>query len=390
MSQKDISELGTLDLSGEWEFYYNQLLYSEDFIEGVDTAYAEVPAIWNDMRYKGIMLNGQGVATYRLVINKKPADNLLAVYVPNVYTAHRLYVNGQLIAQNGNVGKSKDEVKPEWRPIYKTFICEGDQLEIIWQVANFHHHRGGIHKPLKLGVPEQLAHSQQNLVAANILSVGGLLVLGCFFIVFFFIRKRQLATLYFGIFCLLWAVRALFSNLYLIPEIVSLPWNLSIRIEYLSLYASALVGVLFITKSFQNMVKGLIKWIIITINYIFIAITLILPPVFFTSLLPAYQFFLMINLIYIMVIIVQALLNKQKEAWFSAAGILVGILSFAYELTAYIFMFKVNVVVVNLGYLAIFFLNSLVIAYHFVIAYQKINHLEREKEDSFSRLRGIF
>ncbi|MBL3654706.1 7TM-DISM domain-containing protein [Fulvivirga sediminis] len=390
LSKNDIGEMGTIDLSGEWEFYYHKLLFSADFHdEEWDAKYAEVPSIWNDMRYKGIMLNGRGYATYRLIIKKDPEAKLLALYVPNVYTAYRLYANGQLIASNGKVGKSKEEVEPQWKPTYTTFISEDHELELIWQVANFHHHRGGIHKLLKLGTPEEVVKSQQNIVAANLLSVGGLLVLGFFFIVFFFIRKGQLATLYFGLFCLLWAVRILFSNIYLISELVNLPWSLSLRIEYLSLYASAMVGVLFITKSFKDIVKGLFKWIIITINYLFIAITLILPPIFFTSLLPAYQFFLMINLVYIAVVVIQALQNKQKEAWFSAAGILVGILSFAYELTAYIFMFKVNLIVLNLGYLAIFFLNSLVIAHHFVIAYQKINNLEREKEDNFIRLRGI-
>ncbi|UII22543.1 7TM-DISM domain-containing protein [Fulvivirga ligni] len=390
ISDYNIRDLGTIDLDGEWEFYYNRLLSPQDFKDGLNNnmELIHVPSIWNDILYKGIKLGGQGYATYRLTVHKKERDQLLAFFIPNVYTSYKLYVNDSLVAQNGEVGESKDKSSPSWKPLYKTFICKDSKMEIIWQVSNFYHNRGGIHKVLKFGSPESVAFTREKSVISNILSVGGLIVLGLFFIIFFFIRKGQTATLYFGLLCILWALRALFSNIYLITDLMpGITWNAAIRIEYLSLYASVLAGVLFITKTYGEFFNPLFKWIIITINYLFIALSLILPPLFFTSMLPAYQFFLAVNLAYIVLIIVRAIMDKQKEAWFSAASIFIGISLFTYEITAYIFIFKVNHVLINIGYLAIFFLNSLVIAAHFVSAIHKMKNLEEEKEnETLSRL----
>ena len=114
-----IMDLGTWDfsvnesvqLNGQWEFYWKQLLYPSDFSETAQQGriFANVPSIWNAYEIAGEQLGVNGYATYRLVINTTEAKGQLALRIPNILTAHKLWVNGELISQDGNViSKSKD------------------------------------------------------------------------------------------------------------------------------------------------------------------------------------------------------------------------------------------------------------------------------------------
>ncbi|WP_157493896.1 7TM diverse intracellular signaling domain-containing protein [Fulvivirga imtechensis] len=389
ISLVDFNQAGLVSLDGEWEFYWKQLLAPDDFkaFADPDPHYFAVPEVWNN-KYAGLQeLAPEGYATYRLLLLRNDSERqLLSLSIPNVYTNYKLWINGVILSSNGNVGTEASLAKPQWEPVIKTFEASGETIEIILQVSNFHHARGGVHKSLKLGTPEAISKDRETAVVANMLLVGGLLILGAFFLVFFLIRKGQRATMYFGALCLFWGIRSLFSNIYLVTSFFeSTSWGLAVRVEYISLYLSMLWGMLFISSVFPNGMKALYKYILITINYCIISLTVILPPVFFTQLLPAYQFFIAVNLLYAVVVISRAIYEKQFEAWFSAASIIIGIGLFAYELTAYALVVKINLVFLNLGYLMIFFLNSLVLAYHFVGAYKQVHVLEKEKASSFER-----
>ncbi|MBL6446296.1 7TM-DISM domain-containing protein [Fulvivirga sp. 29W222] len=393
LTQIDISNAEPIVLDGEWEFYWKQILFPSDFTskKHPSAQYIKVPAVWNGLKLGNSELTGEGYATYRLVITKDEKPDLLSLDIPNVYTNYALWVNGVMLASNGVVSKEGSQAKPAWRPHVKIFEAQGKTIEIILQVSNFHHNRGGVHKSIKLGTPDNISRQHEFIVVSNVLLVGGLLILGAFFIGFFLIRKGLWATLYFGLLCLFWGIRALFSNIYLITSFFdSISWELAIRVEYLSLYLSMLVGMLFISQVFLDKKKSIYKYTLIMINYCIIALTVILPPVFFTQLLTTYQFFIAVNFLFVIIVIVRAIFKKQHEAWFSAMGIIIGMTLFAYELTAYAVVVKINFIFLNFGYLAVFFLNSLVLAYHFVGAYKQINVLEEERNRSLEgRLRGI-
>ncbi|GAA0891712.1 hypothetical protein GCM10009122_13910 [Fulvivirga kasyanovii] len=393
LTRTDFNSAGPIALDGEWEFYWKQVLFPADFVaeNKPEPQYLKMPAVWNDLKLGRTELTGEGYATYRLIIKKDEKPDLLSLDIPNVYTNYALWVNGTLLASNGTVSTEASRAKPAWQPYVKIFEAPGETLEIILQVSNFHHNRGGVHKSIKLGTPENINKHHESIMVSNVFLVGGLLILGAFFIGFFLIRKGQSATLYFGLLCLFWGIRSLFSNIYLITSFFDgISWQLAVKVEYLSLYLSMLVGMLFISQVFLNDKKSIFKYIIIMINYCIIALTIILPPVFFTQLLPAYQFFIAVNFLFAIVVIVRAIFKKQYEAWFSAMSIIIGIALFTYELTAYALVVKVNFIFLNFGYLTIFFLNSLVLAYHFVGAYKQIVILEEEKTRSLEgRLRGI-
>lgn len=385
----DFSANDYVTLTGQWEFYWNKLLGPEDFKNGgFRPGYINVPSVWNDQYIKGEELGGQGYATYRLIVITANAPKLLSIEAPNVYTSYNLFINGELIAQNGVVGKSKQEAAPEWKPVLKVFNAT-DTLEVIVQVANYSHNRGGIHKPFVIGNFDSIAALRESKVIANMLLTGGLFVLGLFFIAFYLFRAKEKSSIYFGLFCLLWAIRSVFSNIYLVTTFFdSFNWILALRIEYISLYLSVLFGILFLARVFDPKESKLIKYIINIVNAIFILLTLILPPVLFTMLLPAYQIFIIVNLLLAVYMITKAVFEQKKDAWFSAISILLGIVVLGYEIVSYVWVWKVSYLFLNFGYLSVFFLNSLVLASRFVGAYIKAERSEATNNISEPNIRG--
>ncbi len=98
-----------LKLNGEWEFYWNQLVEPMDFIKDLSISKGarliRVPKYWNKGG-EGIKYNAFGYATYRLIIKTKPESRLLALRIPRILTAYKLWINGEPMASCGIVKAS--------------------------------------------------------------------------------------------------------------------------------------------------------------------------------------------------------------------------------------------------------------------------------------------
>ena len=373
----------TVSLNGEWEFYREKLLSPEDFDGNhLRPGYMKVPALWNDNA-----LPAQGYHTYRLRIRLEHHAGPMALLIPNVYTSYKLFVEGKVRAENGKVNKDPETAEPQWRGRVVFLENPHDTTELILQVSNFSHYRGGVHKPFLIGPVEDILREKEILSIADMLLVGGLLVMAASFIIFYLYRPGMKQYLYFGLFCLLWAIRSVFSHIYIMNYLYpDLNWHISLRIEYLTLYLSFLMAILFIHKVFDY-THRLSSAVLIIINFLFVASALVLPTAFFTALLNGFFAFAGAALLNIFYVIVVAIGNKRREAWFSAMGIVIGLIIFVIEFFGYNLIISVNLVYLNLAYLIVFFVNALVLIYGFVKAWQQVDQLESEKSVLYKMMR---
>lgn len=106
-------EQDTVPLDGQWEFYWNRLLEPGESISGSAARYINVPSSWNKYTSNKRTSFGDGYGTYRLrfVISE---DTRLALKIPRLRTAYKLWVNGELISSAGTVGKTRDTMVPQY------------------------------------------------------------------------------------------------------------------------------------------------------------------------------------------------------------------------------------------------------------------------------------
>jgi hypothetical protein len=359
----NITEHNSLRLSGEWTFYMNQLVSpSEINNDHSSKSLIDFPSIWNDLSDSHSA--GIGYATYQLRIILASHNDLLAVELPSTYCNYKLWINEKAIAQNGIVATTPERSKPQWLPQTITFQPTSDTLDLIIHVSNFHHYKGGIREPITLGIAKIMQGRYDSYFTFNTILCWGLLIMSLGFATIYSTKRKELALLYFSLLCLTWSIRSAFSNQY--PAIVLLPnfpWEVAVRIEYITLYFTMIWAILFLSKIFKEDVNLIIKAVLIGGNSIFVFTTLFAPTVFFTQLLPIYLTFCGTLILYAIFVTLRAWLLGRKGAWLVIISISLGITIFGLDLFAYQIFAPFGPLVFYVGYLIIFILNGICLLY---------------------------
>ncbi|GJM32138.1 MAG: hypothetical protein DHS20C18_11390 [Saprospiraceae bacterium] len=238
-----ISQLkeASFPLNGQWAFYANQLLNPDQL--PAPTTYAQFPELWNSLQKKGYDIAPIGYATYHLKIYFDSIPPRLALSIPDFYSAYRLWINGEIFAQNGEVGDSRASSIPYWLPITKMLIDRSQELDLVLQISNFDHARGGPLDPIFIGTNERLLREKeinQNLTFALFCV---LIMCGVFLLGLYPLRNMDTAALTFAAFCLAHSYRIIGSEDYLLHTVLpALPYWIALKLEYISLYISIIIA----------------------------------------------------------------------------------------------------------------------------------------------------
>ena len=357
-----------LPLKGTWNFSETKLI-PPDSLEQRDLHSTFFPSLWNDNRADG---KGIGYATYTLKVLVPDSLKMLALEIPQLYSSYKLWVNGNLIASAGTVGVKKETAVAQWIHQTATFNNPLDTLQIVLQIANFHHYKGGAKDPVYLGTPDRIdSHFAwalgSNLVEASILMLEG------FFFLFFYRKRKKSVILYFALLCLTWSLRSVFSNLY--PATLLWPdmnWQLLVKIEYITLYLTAVWAALFFNSLFKDISNVIFIYLPIALNLFFIVFTLLTPAVVFSRWISVYLGVAALVILYGATMIVRALIVEREGSWFLMLSLGVGVLVFGYDIAAYQGSLSYNVVWLNMGYVAIFILTTIALLFHLGIFKNKI------------------
>lgn len=315
---------GPIELKGEWEFYWHALLTPEELQRGtVPPAYMTLPASWKGRidPEAGNALTADGYATYRLHVRLHDTPGLLALRTNSIATAYRLWVNGVPLGGLGRVGTSKADSKPQAAASVTTFYVERDTLDIVFQVSNFDHRRGGLWESVELGTPDSLQSRHERNQAFDLMMFGSLFMMGIYQLGLFTFRRKDRSTLYFGVFCLLCALRTLLVGeqfIYrLFPEF---DWETRIRLEYVDMFIAFPVFAFFMRELFPKELPRLAIKAFCAIAAVYTGVTLLTEASIFTEWMPSYQAILIASSVYLLAMVVLAAMRRRSGAQLAAAG----------------------------------------------------------------------
>ena len=318
-------------LNGSWEFYWDKLYEPKDFrFDDVSPPQiVEVPNSWTLYQDEtGENFPKYGVATYRKLVLFDSKQENVAIRIPKIWCASKVWINGKLVSEQGSVSKSS-----YYNLMLESYVRLGvtENTEIIIQVANYSLFVGGIVVPLEVGYHDNLYRETIFSRSLEILWIGAVLIMSLYHFILFFFRRRAPSALYFGIICLLIAVKQTVFGEHYLYEFLKVNHYLSFRwqstLYYLSTYSLAWVGLLYIQSLYP---KEVMKKAVITINYIFLAyvVFLLISPtsIYLPTIFP-FQVLVFASGLYIVYVIVQAYRRRRNEANFQALGILVMIVA---------------------------------------------------------------
>jgi len=242
----------------------------------------------------------------------------------------------------------------------------------VLQVSNFEHSKGGIRLPIILGSEEYLERERTIEIGYTLLLTGCLFMIGLFFLGLYLTGRHEEPMIYFAAVCFFFSYRVFGTELYplhyLFPE---LPWILTIKAEYFSLYFTAFLFCAFVKKLYPVETN---KYILYAFGGIFgalSAITVFFPAFYFTKLINVFFGTLPLFIAYITWVYIKATINKREGSGFALASTVMVFIVFSHNLLEYFTLLNENLLLNFVGFFSFFFLQSLILSYRFTNSLSK-------------------
>jgi len=333
----DFATDGSINLDGEWEFYWGEFVEPHlngdgNPNEGAKTLsrlhldspntnndpiqnskfktcnepaecvpnYLTVPGNWNNFLVDEKPVGGQGYATYRLrVLLPTPVgdanlrhlqEERLAIKTLTQSSSYRMYVNGELLTEVGKAGKSKEESSPAYFPQVIPLKKPSGVYDIVFHVSNFEHRDGGLWDKIRFGTEKELTRERENNLLLDLFLFGALFLMGLYHFGLFSLRRKDSSTFYFGLFCLLMAIRTVLTGEYfLYQKIPHFPWEIGLKLEYLTLYLGAPIFLQFVYLILPEDMPPRMRKALLFLSGFLSLIVIFFPPIYFTATLQAMQ-----------------------------------------------------------------------------------------------------
>ena len=310
---------GNIRLDGDWEFYWEQLLEPKDFNDSIHpapTGFIHVPGIWNGYKVDGRRpLDGLGFATFRLQVKINDPDKLYALKLITMSNAYKLWIDDKLVATNGTVGSFQKANEPEYRSQVVTFVPTSHQVQLVVQVSNFYHYKGGIWHPIKMGEYASIQRERDSRVILEMFLFGCLFIMAIYHFGAFSLRKSETSLLFFGLMCFAVSLRSLFTGENIISIIFpSLDWFLSRKLEFILTFISVPAYSSFSRSLYPKEWNRVVYWIITVFGF-WLCLFVVFAPVQIYSF-SSYIFtgYSSLSSLYIIYVFVLATIRKQEGA----------------------------------------------------------------------------
>jgi serine phosphatase RsbU (regulator of sigma subunit) len=306
-----------------WEFYSDKHYSSEEFAKGVSQKpeHVKLPHLWNQ-KEEGNLSSGKGFGTYRIWITGLQKGQMYALNINRVQSSYNLFVDGKLIHSVGIPGVDKKSSKPGWSSDDIFFTPQNNQTEIIIQVSNFYHKKGGIENEIVFGTADNIYQKANSLSGLTVFLIGILLIMAAYHMGMYFFKRNDTSNLWFALAMIstgLFSVTV--SEIILVKLIPSINWQLLVKTNYIANYLRLLFFVLFIYQTFKkHLNKSFVKIITyaVLVNVVFV---LLAPAAIFTQTLIIFLVITSISLVFILIGQIKAVIKKQPGALISFFGI---------------------------------------------------------------------
>ncbi|MCW7468169.1 7TM-DISM domain-containing protein [Leptospira kanakyensis] len=273
-----------INVSSGWEFYWNQLLDPRVLLAKPTSG--NVPIVefrpWTNLNFSGRKFPAKGFATYRKKIKVQKTFKLkqFSIYFMHLFSASRVYINGELMQEKGKVSSQFAEIVPDRTNSNIEFFTDQLELDIVIQIANHDFYQGGPRGEFLIASPSQMyLYKSKNLIV-EIFVFGLIFGSVLYHLSFYFINRNQRAFLYFSIVCITFLIRIPFLNSklhgYFMP-MLSFEFQ-SIWLHYVNIL-TFLFSIMFLSELFKSKQYNYIKRIFF-LGAIFASFTPLVPKTF--------------------------------------------------------------------------------------------------------------
>ncbi len=354
LSHWNFEQQGTVELRGEWEFYWQKIIRSSDTT--TKSVYQVVPQRWNGAQIGNTILPREGYATYRLKIRLAlPYQNVrMAFKMGYVNSAYKIFLQKDSIGGVGKFGITEADYTPNLNPQFYSFIPNRDSLDLIIHVANFQDRQSGLTGNVILGLERQIIdlHEYKNNYIFFVMGI--LLIMGVYHLSLYFFRNKIITDLF-----------------------KDSPFQLSSKLSYLSfslgVWFSANFFYAVYPKDFFIKVRDAVKWVALA----YAVVILFTKLSFYSQLLVGFQLFTLCFIVYTLFFTVLIVLRRREGSLTFMGGVLCILAAAINDIMMANQMIE-TFIAIPLGLLAFIFSQTLLLSSLFSKAFQKVEDLSEK------------
>lgn len=368
----DFSKDGMIKLNGEWEFYKNQFLVPEDFNNTYfKKTYSSIPGD----------LGGAGYGTYRLKILMNSDDYLYSVKIEYIQNAYKLWANNRQLVSVGEVGKNKNEMKPQLLPKTGSFYTENGEVYLTLQVSNFYSKFGFIDTIL-MGEDSKVDSYERKKQALDLFLFGSSVIAAIYNLAVFSKRKKNKAPLYFAIACILIAVRTIFlGERFIISLFPDFSYIIAVKIMVWTFYLYMPFIVLFINKNYGGILSKKVVQISNFSALLYFFLVLISPTKYYIQLIVPFEVLALSLILYMMIKISKVYIKAETNDYITVVGLFALFITRINDI-----LYEYSIIITNsFASLGVFIF---IVANYYVLAERQARALSRS-EDMGEKLKSL-
>ncbi|MCG8618643.1 MAG: ATP-binding protein [Desulfobacterales bacterium] len=376
----DFSARGSIPLSGQWEFWWGQHLSPLTTSTPEPPAIVQVPETWNTYTWKGNKLPGQGIATYRLRVLMPRTDKQPAFKFLDLSTACRLYVNGMRIYHAGAAGKTPGTTTPEYKPEVVAIPSGASELDITIHISNFHHWQGGLWERILLGNKEDHTDYREKRLYLEALMFGSILIMAVYHLCLHGFRPQDRSSLWFGLFCLMMAVRTItHGERFICLLMPDLSWDTLVRWIYVTFHLCIPFFAWYANAIFPKDISLWMPHLLTLLGGSCDLISLLAPTKVLTLTMPFMQVVILVTILYSAWITGQIVRRDRQDAGIFVAGFLIFSAAIINDIL-YTRQIIVTVHLASLGLLLFILFQAVLISRRFSRAFFTITRQQQDLE----------
>ncbi|MBB6479593.1 adenylate/guanylate cyclase domain-containing protein [Spirochaeta isovalerica] len=304
-----------VNLEGNWEFYWEKILYPGESFPDVP-AYFPVPAEWSCCDD----YDSRGYGTYRVILLLPPNDGRVALYVPQSFNQYRIFVNGRLWGENGDVSAEYHVNKNRKGP-YVHMLPEAQRIEIIYQISNFDDLNGGILDLPQVGRFDRLRQERDKAVIFESFLFGVLLITGMLYLSFYINKRDDQSSLYFGLFSMVLAFRTILYGEHILLQIFpGMTVETEAALGHMTFYLAVPLFLRFIVMAFPMTYLRKFRIPVNIISGLYIALAIFTRHFFFVRFLVGYQVMTLLVGLGILICLIRNVFRKNRTAFVTLLG----------------------------------------------------------------------
>ncbi len=202
---------GSVYLSGEWEFFWNEHIVSGKSADIKTGSVVNVPASWTTYEINGKKLENGGIASYRAYIKNVKTTEPFLVSVPNVTGECNVYINGVCVYSNRNIpGTNFSAVIESYGIPYTNENGKPIDCEVIVEMTCVN--SSGLTAVPTLSTYEEFHSSEMGTLAKRYVYIGIVLFIAIAVLSLGILNKKIGSQFWLFVLCFSFAFRMLITN----------------------------------------------------------------------------------------------------------------------------------------------------------------------------------